>query len=113
MTKTTASPKKDYPALRSFMHGYLHEDYVDEYGSAIDAVHEFRSDADDDEFNTVVKEWRQFISDSKTQPIQAIQKKIREELGGGWRPSSVADLQSLTHAFEHPREEEEEGEEDE
>lgn len=112
MTKTSASPK-EYPALRAFMHGYLHEDYVDEYGSAVEAVHEFRSDADDDEFNNVVKEWRHFIQQAKTQSIQAIQKKIHDELGGGWRPANLADIQAVTKAFEHPREPEEDEEEDE
>jgi len=113
MTKTTASPKKTYQALRAFMHGYLHEDYVDEYGSATSAVHEFRTDADDEEFNNVAKEWRQFVHDAKSQSIQAIQKRIREELGGGWRPASLADLQAITKAFDHPREKEEEEEEEE
>jgi CdiI immunity protein len=106
MTKTTASPK-NFPALRAFMHGYLHEDYVDEYGSAVSAVHEFRSDAEDDEFNDVLKEWRRFIQDAKTQSLPVIQKRIHEELGGGWRPASMADLQAITKAFEHPREAEE------
>jgi len=113
MTKTTASPKKDYPALRAFMHGYLHEDYVDEYGSAVSAVHEFRSDAEDDEFNDVARQWRQFTQDAKTQSIQVVQKRIREELGGGWRPASMADLQAITKAFEHPREAEDEEEDEE
>jgi rRNA maturation endonuclease Nob1 len=112
MTKTSASPK-EYPALRAFMHGYLHEDYVDEYGSAVEAVHEFRSDADDAEFNNVVREWQHFIQHAKTQSLQAIQKRIHDELGGGWRPVSMTDLQAVTKAFEHPREAEKEEEEDE
>jgi rRNA maturation endonuclease Nob1 len=112
MTKTSASPK-EYPALRAFMHGYLHEDYADEYGSAVEAVHEFRSDADDEEFNNVLNEWRRFIHRAKTQSIQAIQKRIHDELGGGWRPMSNADLQAVTKAFEHPREKETEEEEEE
>ncbi len=111
MTKTSASPK-DFPALRAFMHGYLHEDYADEYGSAVEAVHEFRSDADDNEFNNVLKEWRHFVQHAKTQSLQVIQRRIRDELGGGWRPVSMADLQAVTKAFEHPRETED-GEEDE
>ncbi len=113
MTKTSASPK-EFPALRAFMHGYLHEDYVDEYGSAVEAVHEFRSDAADDEFNDVLKEWKQFFQNAKTQSLSAIQKKIHDEFGGGWRPASLADVQAVTHAFEHPREtDSEEEEEDE
>lgn len=112
MTKTIAL--KDYPALRAFMHGYLHEDYADEYGSAVEAVHEFRSDADDDEFNNVLNEWRNFIQQVKTQALPVIQKKIHDELGGGWRPASLADVQAVTKAFEHPREvEKDEEEEDE
>lgn len=95
------------------MHGYLHQDYVDEYGSAVEAVHEFRSDADDEEFNAVLREWRQFLQDAKTQPLSVIQKRIHDELGGGWRPATMADLQAVSKAFEHPRETEESDEEEE
>lgn len=94
--------KSPYPALRAFMHGYLHEDYADEYGTAVDAVREFRFDSDDDEFKMVAAEWKRFIQQMKSQPIRTVQKVIRQELGGGWTPSSHADLDMLSEAFAHP-----------
>lgn len=107
--------KEDYPALRAFMHGYLHEDYVEEYGSVKDAVIEFRTDSDEDEFRNVVSEWKAFLRKVKSQPIAAVQKAMREALGGGWIPAKPADLDLLTRAFEHPHEEvgQDEDEEDE
>ncbi len=110
--KTSAAASKEYPALRAFMHGYLHEDYVDEYGSAVEAVHEFRSDADDDEFNDVLKEWKHFLQDAKSQSLSAIQKKLHDQFGAGWRPTSLSDIQAVTKAFEHPRESEHDEEEE-
>jgi hypothetical protein len=105
--------RQEYPALRAFMHGYLHEDYVDEYGTVEDAVREFRLDSDDEEFRNVLAEWRRFTQKTKSQPIKAVQQAIREELGGAWMPASASELNLLTRAFEHPHEEHEEEEEDE
>ena len=100
---TKAAEKNPYPALRAFMHGYLHEDYAEEYGTAVDAVREFRYDSDDDEFKAVAAEWKRFIQQVKTQPIRTVQKIISQELGGGWMPSSLADLEMLSEAFAHPK----------
>jgi hypothetical protein len=109
-----AAQREDYPALRAFMHGYLHQDYVEEYGSVKDAVIEFRTDSDDEEFRNVVSEWKAFLRKVKSQPITAIQKSMREHLGGGWIPTKPADLEMLTRAFEHPHgEAKEEEDEDE
>lgn len=94
--------KSSYPALRAFMHGYLHEDYAEEYGTAVDAVREFRFDSDDDEFRAVAVEWKRFMQQMKTQPIRTIQKVIRQELGAGWMPTTHADLDMLNDAFSHP-----------
>lgn len=94
--------REDYPALRAFMHGYLHEDYVEEYGSVEDAVREFRLDSDDDEFRNVMTEWKAFVRKVKSQPVASVQKAMREHLGGGWTPMKQADLDMLTRAFEHP-----------
>ena len=98
-----AAEKNQYPALRAFMHGYLHEDYAEEYGTAVDAVREFRFDSDDDEYKSVVSEWRRFMQHMKSQPIRTVQKVIRQELGGAWMPSSHADLEMLSEAFAHPK----------
>ena len=97
-----ATKMAEFPALRAFMRGYLHEDYVDEYGTAEDAIREFRADADDDEFNQVVAEWKRFCKKAGSQSISAVKKAV-EQLGAGWVPASQADLQSLTRAFEHPK----------
>lgn len=100
---TKAAEKNPYPALRAFMHGYLHEDYAEEYGTAVDAVREFRFDSDDEEFKAVVAEWKRFMHQMKTMPIRTVQKIIRQELGAGWMPSSHADLEMLNEAFTHPK----------
>jgi len=42
-------PAENFPALRSFLRGYFHQDMKDEYGSPEEAVREFCQDADSDE----------------------------------------------------------------
>lgn len=105
MTKR-AAPAEEFPALRAFMHGYLHEDYVEEYGSARNAVREFRADADEEEFSAVAVQWRRFFDGAKSKPIETVQTVIRE-LGGGWRPASHAEIQALTKLFREPHAKEE------
>src|SRR5260370_42222054 len=48
----------DFPALRAFFEGYLHQDFRDEYGSAVGAARAFWKDASDSELAAVRKEWR-------------------------------------------------------
>lgn len=104
MPNKAAKQVEEYSALRAFMHGYLHEDFADEYGSAPEAVREFRSDAEDDEFKEVAAQWRRFFQSAKTKPIKNVQAAIREHFGGGWMPRSHEELEAVSAVFAHPRE---------
>ena len=56
--KTEITPA-NFPALRSFLHGYFHEDVADEYGTPVDAAEQFCEDAETDERIPVAREWQQ------------------------------------------------------
>jgi len=71
----------DFPALRSFLRGYFHQDMKDEYGSAEEAVREFCSDASGDERAAVAEEWSRFIDKTKGQPMGAINRILTGPLG--------------------------------
>jgi hypothetical protein len=103
MMPNKAAKREEYSALRAFMHGYLHEDFADEYGSAKEAVREFRSDAEDYEFKEVAAEWQRFFHAAKTKPIKTVQAAIREHFGGGWMPRSHEEIEAVSAVFEHPR----------
>jgi hypothetical protein len=71
----------DFPALRSFLRGYFHQDMRDEYGSAEEAVREFCCDASGDERATVAEEWSRFIDKTKGQPMEEINRILTGPLG--------------------------------
>ncbi len=55
----------NFPALRSFLRGYFHEDVADEYGTPVDAADQFCEDAESDERNAVANEWTLLMAPGK------------------------------------------------
>lgn len=74
----------EYPALRQFMHGYLHEDFMEEYGSAEDAAAEFCRDADPEERELVANEWRRFLKDTSELPVTSVRRLLSDKFGSAW-----------------------------
>lgn len=71
----------DYPALRSFLRGYFHQDMKDEYGSPEEAVREFCADASPDERAAVAKEWLRFVDQTKSCSLDEINRILTGPLG--------------------------------
>jgi len=71
----------DFPALRSFLRGYFHQDMKDEYGSAEEAVREFCADASAEERSQVAKEWARFVDETKDKPLEEINRILTGPLG--------------------------------
>jgi hypothetical protein len=86
----------EYPALRQFIHGYLHEDYVDEYGSAEDAASEFWQDADPEEREQVAAEWQRFLKDTSGASIAAVRRVLSEKFGSGWHFDEKEELDRVS-----------------
>lgn len=86
------------PALRSFLRGYLHEDWKQEYESAEQAARDFSEDADPEERDRVRSQWLTFVESAKGQPLEKISWRLHE-LGCAWRPSSESDLDAITRAL--------------
>jgi hypothetical protein len=76
-TKTEITPA-NFPALRSFLHGYFHEDVADEYGTPAEAAEQFCDDAETDERNAVAKEWQQVaeLTHSQAPGLNAALRKL-------------------------------------
>jgi CdiI immunity protein len=85
----------DFPALRSFLRGYFHQDMKDEYGSAAEAVREFCEDASADERAAVAKDWSRFMDDTKGQPIEQINRLLTGTLGSSYSLSGD-EIQQVT-----------------
>ena len=71
----------DFPALREFLRGYFHQDMVDEYGSAEDAVRLFWKDADPGQRKAVAEEWVRLMEQMAARPLRTLNKLLTEKLG--------------------------------
>jgi hypothetical protein len=88
-----------FPALRSFLRGYFHEDMADEYGTLEEAVRQFCEDADTVERKTVSGEWHRFVTQTKGQPLPTINKILTDKLGSACR-LQPEDIDKITRAFD-------------
>jgi CdiI immunity protein len=89
---------REFPVLKEFFSGYLHEDFSDEYGSAASAARAFRGDASPEESAQARQEWtklRKILTDRSIVEVQAALQK----LGGAWRPQDLDEFHSLDAMF--------------
>ena len=88
----------DFPALKEFFSGYLHEDFNDEYGSAAIAARAFRGDASPEESAQASVEWAKLRKILTGRSIQEVQTLL-QNLGGSWRPQDLDEFHSLDAVF--------------
>lgn len=84
----------DYPALREMLPAYLHQDFVDEYGSAAAAIKGFLEEAGGDEILQVKEDWLRFRKALTGRPLKEIQTAVGR-LGSAWTPQTEGDLKRL------------------
>ena len=84
----------DFPALREFFPAYLHQDFGEEYGSAVGAVKGFLADASGDEILQVKEEWKVFRAVFRSCAFEEIRTAL-EKLGSTWSPINERELESL------------------
>src|ERR1700746_1342517 len=87
-----------FMALRDFFSGYLHQDFRDEYGSAVAAAAAFCNDAQSDDLAAVRKEWNAWRKQLDRTARDAAATDIRK-LGGAWQPQNLADLDAVGRAL--------------
>ena len=75
----------NFAALRSFLHGYFHEDVADEYGTPVDAAEQFCEDAETDERIAVAQEWTHLMEVLNGRPLPEINQALTGRLGGAVR----------------------------
>jgi hypothetical protein len=92
----------DYPALREFLPAYLHQDFAEEYGSSLEAVKGFLSEASGDEILQVKEEWKSFRDAFRGQPFHEIQAAIRK-LGSAWLPEREQELETWDETLSHAK----------
>jgi hypothetical protein len=88
----------NFPALRSFLRGYFHEDMADEYGTLEEAVRQFEEDADPPEWRTTSGEWSKFVAATKGQSLAAVNQALNK-LGSACTMTQE-DFEKISRAFE-------------
>src|SRR6202166_1390905 len=88
----------EFPVLKEFFSGYLHEDFNDEYGSAAIAARAFRGDASPEECAQACQEWAKLRKILTGRSIPEVQTSL-QKLGGAWRPQDLDEFHSLDAAF--------------
>lgn len=73
---------RDFPALRTFLRGYLHQDAADEYGSAEEAARQFCRDADTAQRTAVAEEWERLLS--RVTAVTALNDALTKILGSAY-----------------------------
>lgn len=99
MMKKAKDMPDNWPALRQFVRGYLHEDWKQEHGTFERVVRQFCSDAGEEERRRVLAEWLQFIAANKDLSAETIGRQLRE-MGSAWQPAGLSDITQVTEALQ-------------
>lgn len=85
-------------SLALLLDGYLHQDFVVEYGNAESATHAFVRDATVAEVTRARAELDAFIQAAEQETRQEWLRRLRRE-GGAWRPRSLAALRNVAEVL--------------
>ncbi len=96
---TGASPvrltRRDLEALSAFARGYLHEDAVAEYGSAVGAAKAYAADASEEDRRRVAAALEALASAVHGRPPAALRRFLRRQVRSAWAPDDAEDLKAL------------------
>jgi hypothetical protein len=87
----------DYPQLRQFFEGYLHEDFVQEHGSPQGALRAFEADASAAELRRFRAEAKRLLATVESEELGEI-RELLSKLGSTWAPRSRAAVAKLLSA---------------
>lgn len=85
---------ENYPALSEFLPAYLHEDFVEEYGSATKAMEALVADASGDQIRNVKDDWQALRRAFADRPVDDLHHALAE-LGIAWQPQSADELRGV------------------
>lgn len=85
----------EFPALASFVRGYLHEDFLEVHGSALAAAAAFCADATEDERRQLAQELAALVRVAAGRPVRDLRRFITRDLGSRWDPASPRELAAL------------------
>jgi hypothetical protein len=89
----------EYPAIRAFVRGYLHQDAAAEYGSARAAAQQFYRDADPSQIHELRREWSHFRR--RHISLSDINRSL-QQLGGAWLFHTMGEFDQMLDATPGP-----------
>jgi CdiI immunity protein len=93
-----------FPRLADFSEGYLHQDVLQEYGSAEEALRRYLEDAGAAEAAQLRSEWRRLLKQCaahRGRSLVFFQGAFRN-LGAAWIPQTAAELDSISGLLSRP-----------
>jgi hypothetical protein len=97
-SKSPEIRRADFPVLREFLRGYLHQDMQEEYGSVEDAAKRFSRDADAEQRQAAAEEWRRLTAHFKDRSLAELNRALTRELGSA-QLLAAADLEKISTAL--------------
>jgi hypothetical protein len=91
---------ENYPALLEFLPAYLHEDFVEEYGTAAKAMGALVADASGDQIRNVRDEWQALRQAFANKSLDDLHHALAE-LGVAWQPQSADELRGVDEILNH------------
>jgi CdiI immunity protein len=88
----------DFPALSSFLRGYLHQDMKEEYGLPERAARAFWSDAAEQERSSVAEQWAQFLDRTAERSLSEVNRELTVTLGSSYS-LTAEDMLKLSAVF--------------
>src|SRR5512140_2805038 len=93
--KAPVPDPEDYPVLRDFLRGYLHEDFEEEYGSAVGALVAFVGDAGSEEAAMLRDDWARFSARVADLPFSRVRRILTDEFGTAYLPANPRELAAV------------------
>lgn len=85
----------NFPALREFLRGYMHQDMQEEYGSAENAAKQFWRDADAEQRRATAQEWNRLTAQFKDRPLPELNRTLTGDLGSA-QQLETGDIQKIS-----------------
>src|SRR5438874_7765185 len=90
--------RADFPALREFFRGYLHQDMNEEYASVAGAAKHFWNDADAEQREAVRQEWNRLLAHFQNRSRAELSRSLTRELGSA-QELAPADIEKISALF--------------
>jgi hypothetical protein len=90
--------RRDLDALSTFARGYLHEDVIAEYGSAIGAARAFAADASADDRRRLAAALEALARAVHGRPPATLQRFLSRQVRSAWSPRNAEELRTLAAA---------------